>query len=368
MASDVMENPIEEEGRYRGMDLDENAFDENDKDSTEYDTAKETSDRKLKSTEIGTSTSFMQQTINDQARTITKIQETNAELRQEITRTNIEEVEKLRKTITEQGETIIKLQDELKKRNIDNGESTEDAGNDAKKRKRGDLSDVMNMAMVADSFDKDEKIRELTDEIQVLKTELHKQKSQTTSSSKKGKPTVADKQTEAKTQMQPNRPTPNVESLFQEMQSKLDHQMVQMKEFIQTSIDEKLEKHINKSQTMTYASKAASGVQKQEGNELRSFMLEAKNAEIVIANERQRRENNIVIHGVKENAELPEEQRKQMDDTFITALLLILGVNAKPKSTTRLGKIVDNVKIRPLKMVMSSIDDKKPHYVTVVKS
>ena len=240
---------------------------------------------------------------------------------------NITEVEILKRTIEDQATTIAKLQ--------------EAAGNDTKKQKRSDgMGDVMNMAMVADSFDKDKKIRELTDKIQLLEFKLRKQKN------------------------------PNVESLFSDLQrsmdkrmTEMDNKMTEMKDSIQLSIDEKFQQHMETSKR-TYASMAATGVEVEvqrvntEGNKLRSVMAEAKNAEILVQNERQRREKNIIIHGVNENADFSNENKKEMDNTYVAALLLILGVDVNPKFLTRLGKVDANEKCRPLKVIMNSVEDK----------
>ena len=138
----------------------------------------------------------------------------------------------------------------------------------------------------------------------------------------------------------------------------MEQQMIKIKEIINTSIDEKIGKQISQPANLTYASKTATGILKNDGNELRSFMIEAKNEEIVIEQERQRRENNIVIHGVQENNELTEDCKKQSDQEFVNSLFQILGVSTKPKTTMRLGKTAETNRTRPLKLVMSSIDDK----------
>ena len=347
MASDVTED--EDGGRYRGLDIDEESFDENYENTTEIDIP----DRKHNEIpiEIGTSASFMQQRLKNQAETIAKLQKSsNEEHRKEATWKNFEEVENLKKTIADQAAMIIKLQEMLK---CGNGNEEEATGNETKKRKRGDVSDVINMEMVADSFNKDAKIRELTDEIKLLKNELHVQKNLTTSNCKKVKPTVADKHTEAKTRMLPDRPTPNVESLFQEMQSKMDHQMVQMKEFIQTSIDEKLEKHINKSQTMTGVSFSSivSGEKNEtksnKAEDFRSIMLATKNEELVEQRDKAFRERNLIVHGV-------EESNTENDSVFIKTLITnVVSQEIKPINITRLGA-ENKDKRRPIKVSLNT--------------
>lgn len=86
-------------------------------------------------------------------------------------------------------------------------------------------------------------------------------------------------------------------------------------------------------------------------------MIEVKNSEIIIENERQKRENNLTIHGVKKQSG-SEKGNKKQDDIYITALFTILGVNTNPKSITRLGKYDGNDKSRPLKLIRGSIEEK----------
>ena len=106
------------------------------------------------SSDIGSSAPFMQQRLLNQARAITNLQEKHkAELAKASRQTSREEVDLLRKTISEQAETITNLKQDLEKYKASN---TNEA-NETKKRKRDDLGDVMNIAMVADSFEKDEK-------------------------------------------------------------------------------------------------------------------------------------------------------------------------------------------------------------------
>ena len=69
--------------------------------------------------------------------------------------------------------------------------------------------------------------------------------------------------------------------------------------------------------------------------------LRQKNEEIVIEMERQRRKNNIVIHGIQENSEDTVDRKKQTDEEFVTSLFQILGVSSQPKTLARLGKATE---------------------------
>ena len=140
MADDVT---ADEEGRYRGFDVDD---DDTNKDEADY-------------VNDGNATSESQCSCSHNSR-----------------------IEALEAKVREQSETITKLQEELKQHNIE----SETTG--IKKRKRDDsIEDVINAEIIADSADKDILIKELTDENENLK------KQATTA-----KPLVKDKAIEAR--------------------------------------------------------------------------------------------------------------------------------------------------------------------------
>ena len=267
-----------------------------------------------------------------------------------------DEVSSLKQTIAVQTSTIANLQAQLKKfiNDEENG-----SGNENKKRKLGEIActDEMNIAMVADSFDKDLKIQELTEKVQLLETELRKKTEVQTGSSRKTD--VANKSTEIKTTrtLPSSPPLPNISTLFHDLQAEMTSQMCEMKLSLEASIEEKIGKAIGTTNNKT--SYAAATSQGSESNDLRTIMLEAKNAEIVNDNERNKRANNIIIHGVTEQLDYNEEDKKKFDENYVATLLSILGVTVTPKSFTRLGKNSDNGKSRPLKLAMNSTDDKQ---------
>ena len=153
MSSDV-NNGEEDGGRYRGFDLDD-ADNDDEIFDTEDTTSKDRRHNNL-SSDIGNSVPVMQARLQNQARTITSLQEKHkAEITKLSRQANIEEVESLRKTISEQAEMIAKLKHDLENREDDGGSIT-GGNNETKKRKRDDY-EVINLAMVADSFEKDEK-------------------------------------------------------------------------------------------------------------------------------------------------------------------------------------------------------------------
>ena len=144
------------------------------------------------------------------------------------------------------------------------------------------------------------------------------------------------------------------------MKLSMENQISDMKVSMEASLEGKIAKALE-TNTMTYASAASTGVKdtsSPQGNALHlAIEIEAKNAEMVFQYESQGTENNIIIHGVKEITESAKENKK-LDDTYITASFQTLGADVKPKTIFQLGKFDNNGKIRPLKLVMSTIDDK----------
>ena len=313
MASDVADDKTEDEGRYRGFDV---TFEET------------THDGKTDSFEHNMSREIL--TENDDLDM---------------------DMSKLKQIIKEQAETIEKMNEKLLK------QSNELTGNVSKRRKLDSVGETMNLAMVAETYDKDEKIRELNDKIERLENQLRDQKNTTLQSTSLNKST--------KQRILPQVPAvTNVEALFSDLKSSMEKRMSEMDSkmtLMKETIDEKLKQ--NDEAKMITANKTYSNVSATDLNEPRTYgntlqsIIETKNAEIVVENERQRREANIIIHGIKENAENAEENKKS-DDAFITKLFQILGVNAQPKLILRLGKLENIEKSRPIKLVMSTVDEK----------
>lgn len=285
----------------------------------------------------------------------------DADVQQENELFSTEEFLELRKTVADQNKIISKLQDELKLRSSDT-ETTEDAMNETKKRKRGDASDEMNLAMVADSFDKDKKIKELKNEIQFLRSELKKQTSISTSRVVDKNKSTEVKQTRA---LPSNPPLPNITALFQELKNGVEKQITDMKVSIEKTVEQKIAKVLesNNSPTMSYASAATiaeNGNQTtKQGNDFRTLIADTKNEELICENDRQRREMNIIVHGVKERTKNSEDRMIELDQTYVKELFSILGLTINAKSITRLGKLDIDGKCRPLKLTMKSVEDKK---------
>ena len=83
---------------------------------------------------------------------------------------------------------------------------------------------------------------------------------------------------------------------------------------------------------------------------------ESLNNELVQDTERQKREKNIIIHGVVEHREAENENQDQ-DEIYVTKLLQIIGAHVQPVTIARLGKPNEG-KNRPVKLIMESTEDK----------
>ena len=89
--------------------------------------------------------------------------------------------------------------------------------------------------------------------------------------------------------------------------------------------------------------------------EFRQVMRDTTNEELVQQQEREVRAKNI-IHGCPEAAVIQEV--KEDDNTYVKELLQIIGVEAIPASTTRIGKRSE-ARPRPIKIVMGNQNEKK---------
>ena len=93
-------------------------------------------------------------------------------------------------------------------------------------------------------------------------------------------------------------------------------------------------------------------------------MLETKNEELVQQQEREDRAKNIIVHGCPEAVVIQEV--KEDDNTYVKELLQIIGVEAIPASTTRIGKHTE-ARPRPIKIVMGNQNEKEMIMISLGK-
>ena len=271
---------------------------------------------------------------------------TDTEVRNKVSCSIEEEVEKLRTTVTSQAETIRILNLELAHCN-DNPTRAGDTENVSKKR-RCDTTEVMNLAMVADSFNKDTQIRELKKEIEILKYELRKHKNVAPPK------LLADKSTEPKTArlLPSSQPLPNITELFKDLQKGVEEKITA----IEASIDVKLKTikdDINKSKNgISFASivSGESATPVSNTADFRTLMRTTRNEEITEEKEKERKRKNVVIHGCDTS---DQEKTKK----FIETLLTDAGTEKIGYTTVnRIGK-VDQPK-RPIIVEFNTEHDK----------
>jgi hypothetical protein len=145
---------------------------------------------------------------------------------------------------------------------------------------------------------------------------------------------------------------------MKEIGKSLEESLLKQVEQNNKQIEEKLNSIINQNQTYkSYAEKVKDNV---EVSNLESIIKETKNDDLVQERERELRSANLIIYGVDEAPEAPDNQTNPQvhDEKFISSFLEVIGVTSRPKQIMRLGKRNDNSK-RPIKLVMNNTDDKE---------
>jgi len=377
---------VSEEGRFRGFDLSDDEGDvrcDVEQEENDVNQTPNKPDNNEKDIEIDDvpnkidPTSFMEQRLKNQARTITKLKEADkGKSRKEVTwsktictcGTNSSEMSALKNTIREQTDMITKLREELTKHTDENEQldtiktlreelskfTKQEAidANQTKKRKRDgqEKKDVLDMALISDSHDKEITIKRLSEENNTLQIKL---------AAVSPKVQVTDKSTEANTKRAlPNNPlVPNIAKLLNDMQTTMASQLAEMKDSIQTSIEEKIKNIHGENQSRTYASatignegevRSSSAVAR---NDFRTLMMNTKNEELAEENERKSRSCNLIIHG-------KEEISDDDDENFLREFCIQLSIgNTKAKSHKRIG-VQQADRNRPILVQMSNEDEK----------
>ena len=86
-------------------------------------------------------------------------------------------------------------------------------------------------------------------------------------------------------------------------------------------------------------------------------MITTKNAELIEKQEKDKRANNIIIHGISE-ARTDGVALHKHDEDFIKSFLDAIEVEVQPKQIARLGNENAN-KRRPVKVILKNLDDKE---------
>jgi len=129
----------------------------------------------------------------------------------------------------------------------------------------------------------------------------------------------------------------------------LQHSPTAQVENLETKLDKVITNH------QSYASKLSN---KLEANNLASIMKETKNNDLIQEKQREMRSSNLVIYGIHEASE-DETILKEQDESFISGFLGTIGVFSEPKQITRLGKLDESKRQRPMKIIMNSPKEKE---------
>ena len=253
------------------------------------------------------------------------------------------EIDFLKKTIERQAAQINILNETInhQQTKIDELSNEEITENATKKRKMQNVESLINTTIIEDSSNKDIEITALAVENKKLKEQIESR----------------NKENEQVIDHQPMRITEQLEKTIEE---KLTRGIQSLKADLEKIISKRYEVQekptsSNTEQVLDY-SKAIqkTGYQQTATENFRDIARMAKLEELEEENQKRLRQNNIVIHGKKEN----ESNTSGSDEEFVNALLKELCVGAvKAKFMIRIGKI-ENGKARPLKVTFHNENDK----------
>ena len=253
------------------------------------------------------------------------------------------EIEFLKKTVERQAAQINILNETInhQQTKIDELSNEEITENATKKRKMQNVESLINTTIIEDSSNKDIEITALAVENKKLKEQIESR----------------NKENEQVIDRQPMRITEQLEKTIEE---KLTRGIQSLKADLEKIISKRYEVQekptsSNTEQVLDY-SKAIqkTGYQQTATENFRDIARMAKLEELEEENQKRLRQNNIVIHGKKEN----ETTTSGSDEEFVNALLKELCVGAvKAKFMVRIGKI-ENGKARPLKVTFHNENDK----------
>ena len=253
------------------------------------------------------------------------------------------EIEFLKKTVERQAAQINILNETInhQQTKIDELSNEEITENATKKRKMQNVESLINTTIIEDSSNKDIEITALAVENKKLKEQIESR----------------NKENEQVIDHQPMRITEQLEKTIEE---KLTRGIQSLKADLEKIISKRYEVQekptsSNTEQVLDY-SKAIqkTGYQQTATENFRDIARMAKLEELEEENQKRLRQNNIVIHGKKEN----ETNTSGSDEEFVNALMKELCVGAvKAKFMVRIGKI-ENGKARPLKVTFHNENDK----------
>ena len=239
----------------------------------------------------------------------------------------------LQNTINEQALKIAKLQEQLNKYAANHDE------NQSKKRKRGDQN-LFDSAIIEDSSNKDILINKISEENKKLKQKLQERPT---------KPTVEDKSIETKLR---SLPIPNVSDLVQQIDERFSNMQEALGKYIEEKIEKKL--HVGNESVAAPKSYANAVTKEDQAQNFREIVAAAKNEELAEEREKNLRLNNIIIHGFEET----KEDQSTNDEVLINKLITDLSIGSiQAKNIIRLGQQSEE-KSRPIKVSLNNLNEK----------
>ena len=256
------------------------------------------------------------------------------------------EIDFLKKTVERQAAQINKLNETIshqltKIEELTNGSSEEITENVTKKRKMQNVESLINTTIMEDSSNKDIEITALTLENRNLKEQIENRNK--------------ENEQDIEINRQPMRITEQLEKAIEEKLAKgIESIKADLEKILQKRHAEQEEPANNTTKHTLDYSKAVQNTRYQQSpaENFRDIARMAKQEELEEENQRRLRQNNILIHGMKENESGTD------DEEFVNALLKEICVGAvKPKFMVRIGKKEDN-RPRPLKVTFHNENDK----------
>ena len=258
------------------------------------------------------------------------------------------EIEFLKKTIERQAAQINKLNETIshhltKIDELTNGSSEEITENVTKKRKMQNVESLINTTIIEDSSNKDIEITALALENRKLKEQIEHQNK--------------ENEQDIEINRQPMRITEQLERKIEEKLAKgIESIKADLEKILQNRYAEQEEPTNSTTKHALDYSKAVQKTRYQQSpaENFRDIARMAKQEELEEENQKRLRQNNILIHGRKEN----ERATDDSDEEFVNALLKEICVGAvKAKFMVRIGKKEDN-RPRPLKVTFHNESDK----------
>ena len=256
------------------------------------------------------------------------------------TKACLDELSSLRTIIQAQAKKIELLEEKLSQVNINQDEEDPDGvENKNKKRKRDicGIQSIMNASIIEDSSNKDIEISALNEENKLMKEEINQLKKKKNTEENPVKTNAENS-------------TPNILTLIKDLQTSIDKRFSDMHELITEKKKEDDNPNSKVASSVTYANIVGESQSDSTPASFRAIMMATKNEELAEEAEKKRRECNLIIHGKEENGD-DDKLFVQNPNNQIS-----LG-SVKINQIMRVGEIKAN-KIRPLKVVLSSPDEK----------